>query len=384
MIGYVYQVRMALVEALRRLRAEASFLIQIEKLDDVSFESDGKPSEIFSVKHHQTREGNLADTSADVWKSIRIWLEGRANKTLAVDAVLYLLTTSVADSGTAAYSLRTGTSRNVALARRKLDTAAQSSSNQDTMHGRTAYLALSGNEREQFLRAVVVLDRSPGVLALDEQLNRELFHAAPPVQLASLTTQLEGWWLRRVLRHLNGHGPILSEELLAQIADLREQYKRDSLPIYEDLLDEFDHNALSGRPFIEQLRLANIHSQKRILYAMKDYFRAFQQRSRWVREDLLIVGDINDYEDRLREEWERRFERMRDDFGTSAAEEDKRRAGATLFGWVETEASFPIRPGCIEPFVTRGSYQMLADRGEVGWHPEFRDRLRHLFEDIAC
>lgn len=381
MLGYLYQVRLALVEALVRLRDEASFLIQVEKLDDVSFESQGKPSEILQIKHHQTREGNLADTSTDVWKSIRVWLEGRANGTLAVDALLYLVTTSVADPGTAAYALRTGSMRDVALARSKLDAAAQSSSNLDTVKGRTAYLALSASEREQFLRTVVVLDRSPGVLAIEDQLNQELFHAAEPVQLAALTTRLEGWWHRRVLLHLNGFGPILSEELLAQIADLREQFKRDNLPIDDDLLDEFDDEALSDRPFIEQLKLANIRSQKRILYAMKDYFRAFQQRSRWVREDLLIVGDVDNYEDRLKEEWERRFERMRDDFGINAAEEEKRRAAATLYGWVETEASFPIKVGCMEPFVTRGSYQMLADRGHVGWHPEFRDRLRQLFED---
>lgn len=380
MVGYFYQVRLALVEALVRLRDDASFQIQVEKLDDVSFEHQGKPAEILQVKHHQTREGNLSDTSPDVWKSIRVWLQGRADGSLPADALLYLVTTSVADAGSAAHALRAGTTRDVATAASKLDAAAQTSTNQDTVKGRTAYLHLTAVEREQFLSAVVVLDRSPAVMAIEDQLHKELFHAAKPTQLASLATRLEGWWQRRVLQHLDSGGPILSEEVLAQVADLREQFKRDNLPIDDDLLDEFDDEALAERPFIEQLRLANIRSQTRILYAMKDYFRAFQQRSRWVREDLLIVGEVSTYEQRLKEEWERRFERMKDDFGIDAAEEEKRRAAAALYGWVESEASFPIKSSCTEPFVTRGSYQMLADRGEVGWHPEFRDRLRQLFE----
>ena len=35
----------------------------------------------------------------------------------------------------------------------------------------------------------------------------------------------------------------------------------------------------------------------------------------------------------------------------------------------------PIRPSCQESFITRGTYQMLANRLRVGWHPEFQSRL---------
>ena len=43
-------------------------------------------------------------------------------------------------------------------------------------------------------------------------------------------------------------------------------------------------------------------SQVRI--AVRDYIRAFTQRSRWSDENLLRPGEIRQYERRLTEEWE--------------------------------------------------------------------------------
>ena len=54
-VGYLYQVRTALLWALRRLRAGNDFVVSLETLDDVTFESrGGKPEELLQTKHHQT------------------------------------------------------------------------------------------------------------------------------------------------------------------------------------------------------------------------------------------------------------------------------------------------------------------------------------------
>jgi len=111
---------------------------------------------------------------------------------------------------------------------------------------------------------------------------------------------------------------------------------------------------------------------------VNNYYRAFEQRSRWMREDLLLVGDIEDYEKRLVEEWELHFETMRENLGEDAAEKEKIRAARGIYDWIEREAHIPIRPRCQEPFITRGSYHILSDKQEVGWHPEFRARLERL------
>jgi hypothetical protein len=115
----------------------------------------------------------------------------------------------------------------------------------------------------------------------------------------------------------------------------------------------------------------------RIWAAIRDYYRAFEQRSRWLRDDLLVVGDLTNYERRLVEEWELVFAAVKDEIGVEAADAAKEEAARKVLQWAEI-TSIPIRPRVTEPFVTRGSLHMLADQLRVGWHSEFRERLGHL------
>ena len=130
-----------------------------------------------------------------------------------------------------------------------------------------------------------------------------------------------------------------------------------------------------------QLREIGI-SSNRIRSAILDYYRAFEQRSAWARENLLALGEIEEYEDRLADEWGRykdvAFEKLKDD----SAEEALREAGATLYNWAEFETgkieSLRIRARVTEPYVLRGSFHILADatpEPKVYWHPRFFDRL---------
>lgn len=120
-------------------------------------------------------------------------------------------------------------------------------------------------------------------------------------------------------------------------------------------------------------------SHKRILSAVRDYYRAYEQRSRWVREDLLLTGELSKYERRLIEEWELVFDRAKDELGDEAAEELKTKMAKEIYAWVES-ADFPVRPRVREKSITRGSYHMLANSLRVGWHPDFERRLRAVLE----
>jgi len=51
-IGYLYQCRYALLSALSRLWTGDEFLLHLETLDDVVFETAGSPLEILQTKHH--------------------------------------------------------------------------------------------------------------------------------------------------------------------------------------------------------------------------------------------------------------------------------------------------------------------------------------------
>jgi hypothetical protein len=164
------------------------------------------------------------------------------------------------------------------------------------------------------------------------------------------------------------------------MSDLREQFKQESLPIDDDLLgftlDDATMAAHESSTFVRQLELVKA-GKRRIAAAIRDYYRAFEQRSRWLRDDLVVGMDLHKYEKHLAEEWELVFEAMRDDLGDSATDAAKETAARSVLKWAEC-TTIPIRPKVTEPFVSRGSFHMLSDEVRIGWHPEFRDRLALL------
>lgn len=377
-LGYIYQCRLALVHALRKLATGRSFRLSIETLDDVVFDDDGEAVELLQAKHHISGAANLTDSSPELWSTLRIWCEALSAGTLPEDAMVYLLTTSAAPDGSAASYLGP-VDRDEAAALQRLSAASTTSTNQTNAAAYAAFRNLTTQQRNDLIKQATVFASAATIHDLDDELREILFFAVAREHLDSFLQRLEGWWFRRVILHLGQDGDrILGDELESKQAELREQFKRDQLPIDSDIMTaSIDASGYQDMVFVHQMRLIEI-SSRRIVLAIQDYFRAFEQRSRWMREELLLVGELDQYESRLVDEWERLFEQMRDELGHGAAESAKRTAAQSIFKWVESGMHPPIRGGMQEPTIARGSYQMLADGQRVGWHLDFRDRLAAL------
>lgn len=379
MIGYLFQCRWALLESLCRLREGEEFTVSLETLDDVTFERSDDVIELLQVKHHINIAANLTDASTELWKTLRIWCERFGSGQIPLNSKLFLITTAVAQEGTASHYLK---NRDLDTVIERLNATSESSTNKGNQKGYEAYRALNLDQKKSLLKSIYLLDSAPSIIDIESKLEQEIWIAVEREFLQSFLQRFEGWWLRRVIKQLinEDNKYILSEEIEAEITNLREQFKRDNLPIDEDILNAtVDASGYQENAFVKQLKMIGI-GNRRILFAIEDYYRAFTQRSKWIREDLLLVGELELYENRLIGEWERHFERMREELGDETADEEKKKAAKDLYKWVESDASFPIRPSCQEPFVTRGSYQILADDGIVGWHLEFKERLQKLLE----
>ena len=385
-LGYLYQVRCALLWSLQRLKDEVEFEASIETLDDVTFENSGTPADLLQTKLHKNRAADLSDYSPDIWKTLRIWISALDAGAITAYTNLYLVTTENAADRTIACYLRKD-NRNVDEAIQKLNAVAQTSSNQTNTAAYQAYLSKTDAQRRSLVEQIVIIDRAPGIADLDALLRSEVFFAAPRIHQDAFLNYLEGWWFRRALNQLQNISVgdrILSEEIEAQMADLRDQFKQDSLPISDDLLNyELDDQTAEAHqdfPFVQQVKLATSHS-RRIASAVRDFYRAFEQRSRWQREDLLFVGDLNVYEKGLEEEWELVFAAVEDRIGREATEKEKTAAAQEVLNWAEIgNVRTLIKANVSEPFVTRGSLHILANEFRIGWHPEFRQRIKHLLE----
>jgi hypothetical protein len=371
--GYLYQCRIALLYGLRAIPTNPDLSISVEKFDDVAFESSGTPSQLIQTKHHLGTPRNLSDASSDLWNTFLIWVKTvQADVEAPFRTKFILLTTSLAPENSAASYLR-ASGRDEEKADSLLRKTATTSNSKANADAYAAYNSLPQESRLSLLKAITVLDSSPGIVDVAEEIAQELHFAAPTEQLAHLAERLEGWWFAVIINALSSK-PVESIPVMAidqRIDDLREEFKRSALPVDlkttnppQEVIAELDK-----RPFVRQLRRVNVGG-KRIEYAIRDFYRASEQRSRWLRQDLLVDGELAKYEQELTEAWEPRFASMVDKLPTPCSAEEKAANGQELFRWVEQEASFPLRT-VSERFLTHGSYHMLSNRYALGWHPEF-------------
>ena len=385
--GYYYQARLGLCESLRFVYGDSAIELSIERLDDVAFESAGEAVELLQTKHHICRKGDLSDRSVDLWKSLRVWAEAtKKDPSLPQRTRFVLVTTGQAPAGSAASFLRPEaarqTDRDVKRAQALLNAAAYASKNTELTAAIQAFQTLTPEMRVALIGAVEVLDRSPNIVDLEAVIEDRLKLLAPRGKIAAAREQLEGWWWTRVCQALqSGHGTIGILEIEAKLDDIRDMMRRDALPVDMEHAEPpaTELAALSEMTFVRQLHAVGL-AGRRLENAKRDYYRAFVQRSRWTRENLILDGEIAAFETTLVEEWEPRFYRICDDLGSGAGESDLQMAGQRLYAWVETEARFPFRT-LTKRFLTVGSYHMLAQGLRLGWHRDFVALMMKQKED---
>ncbi|WED55003.1 MULTISPECIES: ABC-three component system protein [Exiguobacterium] len=383
-LGYFYQVRYALFLL---LKASDDSCIYIEKLDDISFDNDGTPLELIQTKHHINARGSLSNASSDIWKTIRVWSEGILDRELDEENTKFtLISNDIAIEGSAASLLSAGSNRNIEAAMEILINTAETSSSNSNKKAYEKFLELTDEQKKAFLRNTIILDCADNIAEAKEKILHEIRYVTRPKHVESVYERLEGIWFDKVIKHLltNSNSSISHRELQEKLHDLQEQFSRDNLPIdfFNAIVPTEKELKEDERIFVEQLKLIEI-SNRRIEKAISDYYKAFKQRSKWIRDDLIIIDELNSYEERLIDEWERKFEIMIEDIGKEKSKDIFIKKGRALFNWMDGEAEFNIRKNCDEPYVVRGSYHMLANKLKVGWHLEFIERLGYLLGNIT-
>lgn len=385
LLGYLYQVTLALVELLRRSPGNPSVGLRIEKLDDVLFEEGGNPAEILQTKHHIRSTGVLTDTSRDLWRTLGSWSDLQTGGHVDLSTVvLSLLTTGIAPDGSAAAKLRPGQGRDPTTALGQLEVVARTGAEGSNQGDYRRFLSLEADRRAQLIGVVQVLDGAQPIGGLENSVKAQLRRAAMPSQLDPLKDRLLWWWYTRVIRQLLGvdSGPIYGEEVDAKIDDLRLEFSADNLPI--DVLDDdpgVDDLSDDERVFVRQLQLIAANN-KLIELAIADYKRAYVQRQRWTDDSLVLPGELDRYERRLVDEWRHHEAAIQQRAEGTASETDLQQAGMDLYLTLQ-DKGYWIRPLVQQPFVVRGSYHRLADQLKVGWHSDFVARLQRLLEEPA-
>lgn len=379
-LGYIFQPRFALLKILELPESSAVFL---EKEDDVEFIAENGIRSLGSLKHKAGGD-KLTNLSTDFWKSVRIWLSYyRKTGCIASDGRFLLFTTAQLGEGTflvlftesargdddrveqAQAALATSTSALIGKIRKELE-------------------QLSENELSDFYNRITIIEATPRITDLPALINLHLRTIRRESRTA-VFERLEGWWMDLTIKMLTGERkePIHGYEVSDKLSAIAEEYRADNLPItFRGRLPDGQIDVTNDpRLFVEQLRVLDL-SATRIRNAIIDYYRAFEQRSSWARESLLISGEIEEYEDQLVDEWTRYREIVFERLNDTSDEDAYLVAGKELYRWAEMETmTLRIRERVTEPYVVRGAFHILANASpqpRVYWHPRFFERLQHL------
>lgn len=383
--GYLYQVLSALLLLLGSKKPDSQLCI--EKFDDVAFVEKDTPQIMIQVKHQLYRKGNLSDTSTDYWRTIKSWCDYiKNNRSFKDQTDFVIITTAKAQQNSIAFNLQNICSRDWKKALEAMRQTARSNTSKINKSYYDAFMSLDDKQQEALVKHIYICDMSPNIGSIKESI-------MPYVRVITLQPfedrvyeKIIGWWIVSVIQCLISNEPVFISyrQLQKKMNDIGGEYKADSLPIdvdpyYQPTDYELDQLPPENRIFIKQLSLIAI-SNSRLKRCIRDYYNAYYQRSQWVREQLLFINDLEKYESRLIDEWNRLFLIMKEDledYGEQLTENQKQTAGKKLFGEIENLA-LPIRNNVPDPFIMRGTYHELANRLVVGWHVDFMDRLCKL------
>jgi len=387
-LGYFYQARVALSLL---LESSDETRLRVEALDDIEISdavSTGSLS-LVQVKHH-TGDATLTDASPDLWKSLRIWSEqARSTKFVLDNTKIILFTTAKIASGSIA-SLLGDMKRDVNEAEKKLLDVASKSDNESLKKAFEAFKGLTDAQRKALLATIHIVGAQPDISEIKKKINQQLRLAVRAEHLASFSERVEGWWNDKVILHLLAKSSryadgITGFELHEFVASVVETFHDGSLPIdYDDLgMADDEVEASRSRQYIKQLEAINA-SARTIRKAIFDYHRAYNQRHRWLRDSLIFPEELEKYEERLRDEWERYFDHNFS-FVDGADNQALITAGKAVLRWAELGCDLRIRPRVEAEFVRRGSFHILAEKRppDICWHPKFADLMTQTMSEAA-
>ncbi|WP_269303665.1 ABC-three component system protein [Aeromicrobium sp. HA] len=379
-LGYFQQCMRALAELGRRGATEPSVEMRIEMLDDIDFSDSGSPTELLQVKHH-IGPGTVTMKSIDLWRSLNVWMDLDIDENPA----LRMVTTQNTDANLAL--LRNGAGRDVSQAVDLLVEAAAGKGNATSRAWRRRFLGLDEDQRIALIERVVIDDATPSAGGLDSELVQVFRYAITPGKEKAFIALLKGWWAGIAVRLLDGSlDAITGSDLAIQVADIVDQLRADSLPVDPDVRQRFDESITAGyqdRIFVHQLAWIAL-DHERLWKAIRDYHRAYTQRSFWLRYQLIGEEELDRFAFKLYDEWEQVF----DDEVARMATDDREagKVGQDVLSRVARECRSRLRDRFDEAWFNRGMFHALAD-GElgqqVGWHPDFQVQLEGLLSDVT-
>ena len=381
-LGYFYQIRYSLFLLLSN-RAIQNPLLRIESLDDIEIQSPDK-TEIFQTKLKLKSKANLTNSSVDFWKTIRVWADNINNQRVEPEKTIFTLITTEKVSNDSFLKVIRDELKSDAIVGSiisQMDAITTTSTNETIKKAYDEYLKLSIENKKALIKNIHIIDAAYDIAQITEKLKSELAYSAPYNQIDSFLEILEGWWFQIAIEHLIGNKECInSKELQSKVSSIRDSFSQDNLPNHfgkQLEISDQEVKDFKDKTYIKQLEIISINlSSNTAKRAISDFRRAFQQRSKWLRLELLSPDEQTEYDEKLYDYWKNLFDIILDECVEKEIEQI-REIGHKFYlnQFAKTCPPVKIREKFNEDYLTRGSYQILSDNKRIGWHPNFKDLL---------
>jgi hypothetical protein len=375
-LGYSLQVTRATA---RLLAAAPGTTISFEVLDDV-----GATSAARGVVAEQTKSAithnPLADRAVDFWKTISNWVDAVRDGRLDPSQTRFDLYVSRSVHGPISDRFAAAATRQEALA--SLDAACDElwgSAPKRAKRNRVAaalkpFIENVFTADRQLVAAIVErfsIIRGRGVSAAEiDDLVRTKWVSENKVEFAR--DYALGWVKRRIdeLIEQGKDAAILSDEFHHVMTAFVQKY--DHRRILFSIAQVTREEALAEFPvrvYVRQLELIDASFDDK-LRAATDFLSSSADRAFWGKRGLVFEDSFGAFEDSLKRQWEiKRKTRLLED-ASRARPVTGQLIYADCSGCTQTIEGLEVPPHFVP-----GSLHTLADRLDIGWHPEFRDLL---------
>lgn len=386
-LGFYYQALFALVTLVAQTTDDAA--VVVERLDDVELKVDGNTL-LYQLKHSMSSTPPpITLASRALWKTIKVWIDALPILTLSEttlwlvavggipnDSPLNALLTMGLDRAELLKAMQEEAQR-VIGERAAAKKAGKKLPHEDRTAGCEAFLSLSETTQQNLLRRIHLQPNSPTIDQIEGKVAAHLT-LLPQEHRLPVAKRLVEWWDRQVMYSLCGaRDRVLTRvELQQQVTSLIGDIEEARLiPDFMTALPPQDYQP--DGMLTRQIQLVD-GRESDLTIAIREEWRAREQRSRWLNANPGMASTINDYDLILQEKWSDRHVQMAEDC-SDLEDKGKRVSGLALLRWAHQEAPRfvpPLSEGWSGHYYVSGSYQVLAIDLKVGWHPEYRDLLK--------
>ena len=386
-LGFYYQTLFALVTLVAQTADDAA--VVVERLDDVELKVDGNTM-LYQLKHSlSATPPPVTLASRALWKTIKVWIDTLPLLTLSETTLWLVAAGGVPGDSPLKALLETDLDRADLLksmeqeAQRIVDKRAAAKNagkklpHEDRAPGCEAFLALNATDRQNLLRRIRVHQNSPPIDQIEGLVAAKLT-LLPLDHRLPVAKRLVEWWDRQVMYSLCGsRDRVLTRiELQQQVTSLIGDIEEDRLiPDFMTALPPKDYQP--DGMLTRQIQLVD-GRESDLTVAIREEWRAREQRSKWLNANPGMASTINDYDLVLQEKWSDRHMQIAEEC-SELEDKGKRESGRKLLRWAHQEAPRSVPPlseGWSGHYYVSGSYQVLAIDLKVGWHPDYRDLLK--------